>query len=206
MALGTAGPECGAAILAGGRNTRMQGRNKAFLEVDGRTILDRLIETLASIFQEIVLVTRQPELYADNNVRIVEDIFEARSSLTGIHAGLTHARAEYVFMVPCDAPFVQPALVRLLIDAIAPGVEAVVPFLNGYYEPLCAIYAKSCVAPIEAQLNRGDYKITRFFEAIRVQKIPEEKIRSADPRLLSFLNVNTPEAYQALQKMKDNWI
>ncbi|MFZ1983386.1 MAG: molybdenum cofactor guanylyltransferase, partial [Desulfatitalea sp.] len=158
------------------------------------------------VFREILLVTRQPEQYADKAIRIVEDIFEARSSLTGIHAGLTHAQADYLFVVACDAPFVQPALIRLLIDAIAPGVEAVVPFLNGYYEPLCAIYAKSCVAPIEDQLNRGDFKIIRFFERIRVQRVPEEKIRSADPRLLSFLNVNTPEAYLALQKMKDNWI
>ena len=193
-------PGCCAAILAGGRNTRMEGRNKAFLTIDGRTILDRLIDTLAPLFPEILLVTRQPELYTGHAIRIVEDIFQARASLTGLHAALTHAQAPWTFVCPCDAPFIQPALVRLLLDGISPQVDAVVPRIGDYYEPLCAVYSKNCLAPITAQLKREEFKISGFFRHIRIQQISEAQLRVADPQLRSFLNVNTPEVYQALQE------
>ncbi len=194
-------PNCCAAILAGGRNTRMEGRNKAFLEIDGRTILDRLIETLAPLFSEIMLVTRQPELYTGRAIRIVEDIFQARASLTGLHAALTHAQAPWVFVCPCDAPFIQPALVRLLLAGIAPEVDAVVPRIGEYYEPLCAVYAKICLTPIAAQLEREEFQIKGFFRHIRIQTIGEAQLKAVDPELRSFLNVNTPEVYRSLSAL-----
>jgi molybdopterin-guanine dinucleotide biosynthesis protein A len=193
-------PDCCAAILAGGRNTRMEGRNKAFLEIDGRTILDRLIDTLTPLFPEILLVTRQPELYAGQAIRIVEDIFQARSSLTGLHAALCHAHAPWVFVCPCDAPFLQPALVRLLLAEIGPQVDAVVPRIGEYYEPLCALYSKTCLAPITAQLEREEFQIKGFFRHIRIRTVSEAQLRGVDPELRSLLNVNTPEVYRSLQK------
>lgn len=187
-------PTCGAVILAGGLNTRMQGRNKAFLEVGGRTILDRLIGTLEVFFQEILLVTREPELYGGRSIRVVQDIFEVRSSLTGIHAGLRYIDAEFAFVVPCDAPFIEPALIRTLLAEIEPDLDAIVPLVDRFYEPLCAIYSKRCLAPIEDQLAHGDYKITRFFDRIKLKSLPVERIMQADARKLSFFNVNTPES------------
>ena len=198
MQCGRENPTCCAVILAGGLNTRMDGRNKAFLEIGGQTILDRLIATLQPIFQQILLVTRHPEQYGDLPVRVVEDLYAARSSLTGIHAGLKHTDTDYALMVPCDAPFLQPELIRLLLDEIDPETDAVVPRIKGYYEPLCAIYARRCLAPIESQLDRGIYKITRFFDRIRLKIVPEEKIGRVDPAMRSFLNVNTPEALASI--------
>lgn len=198
MQPGQKNPTCCGVILAGGLNTRMDGRNKAFLEIGGQSIVDRLIATLRPLFRQVLLVTREPEPYGDLPVRIVQDLYTARSSLTGIHAGLKHAGTEYAFMVPCDAPFLQPRLVRLLLDEIDPETDAVVPYVNGYYEPLCAIYAKRCLEPIESQLDRKRYKITLFFDRIRLKSVPEKKIKAADPGLRSFLNVNTPEALKAI--------
>jgi molybdenum cofactor guanylyltransferase len=194
-------PTCCAVVLAGGQSTRMQGRNKAFLRLEGRTLLERLIATLEVLFGEIVLVTREPDLYAAQPVRIVEDLFAVRSSLTGIHAGLAHARTDCIFVVPCDTPLLQPALIRLLTAQIDLRVDAIVPFVQGFYEPLCAVYSKACLAPIEEQLERGDFKITHFFDRIRLKRIPEEQIKQVDPQLLSFRNVNTPKAYAALKEL-----
>lgn len=193
------GQSCCAVILAGGRNTRMQGRNKAFLTINGRTILERLIDTLSAVFQEILLVTRQPELYTAYPVTVVEDIFKARSSLTGIHAGLAHAETRYAFVVPCDAPLLKQDLVMLLLSELEPGVDAVVPMIQGYYEPLSAIYSTRCIGPIETQLNRSDFKITRFYQEIRLKTVEEGRLRTVDPELHSFLNINTPEALAALK-------
>lgn len=192
-------PTCSAIILAGGLNSRMEGRNKAFLEVGGQTILDRLLSTLGEVFDEILLVTRQPSNYKDlpNKIKVVTDIYDKRSSLTGVHAGLTYSEAFFAFIVGCDTPFLAPAVVRLLIDEIEPTSDVIVSSFDTYYEPLCAIYSKRCLPYIEAQLNTDDFKIVNFFDKVNLKTIPPEKLKKVDPDLHSFFNVNTPEAYQA---------
>jgi len=193
--------DCAAVILAGGLNSRMGGRNKAFLDVGGASILNRLLGVLTGFFTEILLVTRKPELYADFPVRVVTDIYEARSSLTGIHAGLKQAGAGFALVTPCDAPFVQPGLIRLLLSEMTPDVDVLVPENAGRYEPLCAIYSKRCIPFIEDQLNRQDFKIYHFFREVHLKTLPAEKIRAVDARMLSFFNVNTPDVYQASQDL-----
>jgi molybdopterin-guanine dinucleotide biosynthesis protein A len=193
--------DCCAAILAGGLNTRMAGRNKAFLEVGGESILTRLLNSLQACFIEIMLVTRQPELYSDYPVRVVEDIYPSRSSLTGIHAGLANAKADYTFVVPCDTPFLQPTLIRLLLDQLQPALDIVVPYFDNHFQPLCSIYSKRCLPAIESQLDREDYKIIHFFDQMRVKKVPAQHLKQADPQMLSFCNVNTPAAYEACRNL-----
>lgn len=194
-------PACSAIILAGGLNSRMGGSNKAFLEVGGQTILSRLLVTIAPLFEEILLVTRRPEFYKDLPLRIVTDIYPARSSLTGIHAGLKSAAAPLAFVLPCDAPFVQPDLVSFLLGEIEPSVDVIVPMIDSHYEPLCAIYSKRCLPYIEDQLDRDDFTILNFFDRINLKTIPAQRIQTADQEMISFFNVNTPEALDASQMM-----
>ncbi|MGD9008528.1 MAG: molybdenum cofactor guanylyltransferase [Desulfobacteraceae bacterium] len=193
--------DCCAMILAGGLNTRMAGRNKAFLEVGGQSILSRLLKSLQTCFDEIVLVTRQPELYTDYPVRVVEDIYPYRSSLTGIHAGLVNAKAFYTFVVPCDTPFLQPGLIRLLLDQIQPSLDIVVPYYDNHFQPLCSIYSKRCLPAIESQLDQEDYKIINIFDRMRTKRVTARELKQADPQMLSFYNVNTPDAYEACRNL-----
>lgn len=188
---------CCAVILSGGLNSRMAGQNKAFLEVGGHSILNRLMSRLKPVFDEILLVTREPQDYAQIPVKVVEDLYEDRSSLTGIHAGLVHARADFAFVVPCDTPFLQPAVIWLLLNALEPELDVVVPLVEGHYEPLCAIYSKRCLPAIEAQLECGDYKIFNFFDRVEMKILTTDQVKSVDPELLSFFNVNTPSALLA---------
>jgi molybdopterin-guanine dinucleotide biosynthesis protein A len=192
---------CCAVILSGGLNSRMAGRNKAFLEVGGEPIVNRLLTSLKPLFEEIILVTRQPHLYADLPVQIVEDIYKDRSSLTGIHAALVNARSAFGFVVPCDTPFLKPAVIRLLLDAVEPRWDAVVPILGDHYEPLCAIYSKRCLPVVEEMLDSGDYKIINLFNRMRVKFLSADRIKAVDPGLLSFFNVNTPAALLACQQL-----
>jgi molybdenum cofactor guanylyltransferase len=193
--------DCCAIVLAGGLNSRMQGRNKAFLKIGGRTILDRLLAGLRTAFAEILLVTREPDQYSDFPVHRVEDIYKGRSSLTGIHAGLVHAKAPFGLAVPCDIPFLQSALIRLMLDELEPNLDVVVPFYDGHYQPLCAIYSKRCIPLIEKQLSSSDYKISHLFDHVLVKTVPIEKLKTADPELISFLNVNTPASYDACRNL-----
>lgn len=192
--------DCCAIILAGGLNSRMGGRNKALLDVGGRRIIDRIIGVFKPLFDEILLVAREPSLYPDVPVMVVKDLFEARSSLTGIHAGLSQARAAFGFVVPCDAPFLQPDLVRAILEEIRPDTDVVIPYINTFYQPLCAVYSKRCLPHIEDMLVRNDFKIINFFNAVRLKTIPMEALVKADPEQRSFINVNTPEVYRSLKE------
>lgn len=192
--------KCSAVILAGGLNSRMGGNNKAFLKIGDKTILERLTETLQLFFKDIVIVTRQPELYAGYPGRIVTDIYEQRSSLTGIHAGLKHAVENYALIVPCDIPFLKPEVIQMLLHEISPNYDIIVPAYQSHYEPLCAIYAKQCLPYIENQLEQNDFKIINIFDHLKVKTIHWEQLKQADTDLLSFFNVNTPEAYQKIQQ------
>jgi molybdopterin-guanine dinucleotide biosynthesis protein A len=179
----------------------MNGQNKAFLKVGGRTILARLLDTLQLNFEELLLVTREPQCYAQFPVQVVVDLYQDRSSLTGIHAGLINARANYALVVPCDTPLLQPAVIRLLIDALDPQWDVIVPHMDGFYQPLCAIYSKQCLPVIETQLRNKNYRIYDFFPRVRVKIVPADQIKAADPQLLSFFNINTPSAHIACQEM-----
>jgi molybdenum cofactor guanylyltransferase len=185
-------PACAGLILSGGLGTRMGGKNKALVELAGRSLLQHVIDALSPLFPELLLATREPSVYAPwrGALRIVEDIFETRSPLAGIHSGLNHTAAEYVFCVACDTPLVQRGLVERLLAEIAPGIDVIVPADGTHRQPLCAIYGKSCIPLIERQLWAGDQKIDRFFSYASVKPIPYEAFREADPELVSFFNVN----------------
>jgi molybdopterin-guanine dinucleotide biosynthesis protein A len=191
--------DCCAVILAGGLNSRMGGRNKALLEVGGKRIVDRILEVLDSVFSEILLVTREPRQYEGLPIKVVQDVYDIRASLTGLHAGLKHAQADFGFVVPCDVPFLNPHLIRAILDQVTPEVDVVVPQDGDFFEPLCAVYSKRCLPYIEAMLSRGDLKIYHFFDKIRLRTIPMEKLSPADPGRRSFINVNTPDVYRSLK-------
>lgn len=181
-------------ILAGGLGTRMGTVRKAFLDVGGQRIIDRLLSVCRPLFDEIIISCRETDGFDFPDVHLAPDNFDARSSLTGIQAGLSAATAEHTFVTACDAPFLQAGLVKRLLKEAEPGADIIIPLKNdGYMEPLCAIYSRRCLPYIEAQLRAGDYRIINFFERVQVKQVPEEVLRPGDPELLSFMNVNTPE-------------
>ena len=192
---------CAGIILSGGLNTRMNQRNKAFLQLGGHGFLDRVLVTLKALFSEIILVTKNVSFYEGWDLKIVKDIFDVHSPLAGIHAGLANTEADYVFCIGCDTPFLKSAVIELLMNELEPGVDIIVPVSGSYFQPLCAVYSQKCRTIIEKQLRAGDLKIDRFFDKVVVKKIPYEKFKAVDPDLLSFFNVNTPEDFQQAEKL-----
>lgn len=182
----------------------MGGRNKAFLNVGGRRVIDRIIDVLTPLFDEILLVAKEPSLYVDLSIKAAKDLFTARSSLTGIHAGLSQTRAEFGFVVPCDAPFLQPDLIRAILEEISSDTDVVIPHINGIYQPLCATYSKRCVPYIEDMLKQNDFKIINLFGKVHLKTVSIEKLMHADPGQRSFININTPETYQLIKRISSS--
>ena len=190
--MGSRHTACSGVILAGGLSRRFSGRNKAFLKIGQKRLIDHIYRVFCAVFDEIIIVTNQPAAYLDFDATIVSDVFPVRSSLTGIHTGLFYSGNPFIFAVACDIPFLQEDLVRLLVSRIEASAGVVIPETSEGLEPLCAVYAKSCLPVVERQLEQQKFKIQRFFKSLRVLRIPEESLRTADPELKSFFNINTP--------------
>lgn len=181
-------------ILAGGNASRLDGREKAFLEIDGTRMIDRILSVYREIFEDIVVVTNNPSSFIDMDVTIVPDIIAKRSSMTGLHAGLFFSRNEMAFVSACDSPFIEKAMIKLVLSSMKPHYDAVMPVHGkGFYEPLCAAYSRRLVRVFEKSLSNDVFTIREALAERRLIPIPEERLRKADPELISFFNVNTIE-------------
>ncbi len=184
---------CSGVILAGGLSTRFSGRNKAFLEIDGVRIIDRIYSVFAAIFDEIIMVTNDPVSYLEYNAHIASDIHDIRSSLTGIHTGLFYASHPFIFVTACDTPFLKSEMVKTVIGEIEPDAGVVIPETSAGLEPMCAAYSRKCLSLMDRHIREEKLKIQMVMRKTRVKKIGEKTLRSADPELLSFFNINTAE-------------
>lgn len=193
---------CTGVILAGGQNSRMQKQNKAFMSVGEERIIDRLLKIFGMIFDEVIIVTNSPEDYLDLDARIVTDIHKKGCALAGLHAGLFHASNPWIFVGPCDLPFLKPEMILAILDCIKSNYTIVVPQTAKGLESLCAAYSKKNLAKIEENLLADRFKIQHFFKEKLTRKISEKILRGADPDLESFFNVNTPEDFSYANTMQ----
>ena len=194
---------CSGIILSGGLNSRMKGKNKAYLKIGGSQFIDRVAGILKECFDEILLVTKDPSAYTrlQKDIRIIKDISDIHSPLSGIHAGLSNMEADFAFCIGCDTPFLKKEIVEIIVHEIEPGADIIVPYSGTYYQPLCAIYSKRCAPLIEAQLSEGDLKVDNLFAAAKIKTIPYETFQKEDKELISFFNVNSPEDLQYAEQL-----
>jgi molybdopterin-guanine dinucleotide biosynthesis protein A len=185
-------------ILAGGKNLRM-GRNKAFLEIDGRRIIDRTKDLFLEVFDEVLLVTNSPLDYLALDLRLVSDLIPDKGSLGGIYTGLFHASHSHAFVAACDMPFLNRGLIGHLAQ-LAPKFDIVIPKTNDGLQPLHAVYSQSCLPFMEDLLRRDNLKIIDFFPRVNVREVRADEILPYDPDLKTFLNINTPEDLKKIRE------
>lgn len=193
--------QCTGVILAGGKNRRLPGIKKAFLNVGGKRIIDHIYGVFTELFDEIIIVANEPEDFMEWDARVVSDISPTRCSLAGIHAGLFYAQTPHIFVSACDTPFLNRELVAYLAGALKPPMQVAIPETELGIEALCAAYAKTCLKPIEDNLAENRLAIRAFFKPSRTKRIPAEFLRKFDPNLDSFFNVNTPEDLARAERM-----
>jgi molybdopterin-guanine dinucleotide biosynthesis protein A len=179
-------------IQAGGKSARMGGQPKALLELGGRRIIDRVVDVVRAVVDDLLIVTNTPELYAGLGLPMVADVFPDHGSLGGIYSGLKAAPGEAAFTVACDMPFLLPEVARL-VTSRADRADVVLPRVGGQFETLHACYAKSCLAPMESRLRAGQLKIIGFFGDVRVLEIAEAEVARFRAPEVVFMNINTPE-------------
>jgi molybdopterin-guanine dinucleotide biosynthesis protein A len=194
---------CAAAILAGGRASRLHGADKGALVVGGRSILERQLDALAGVAGDVFLVggSRAADGPAAR-LPHVADLAPARGPLGGIQAALHHAGAavDALLIVACDLPFLSRAFLAYLVDRAtgpaAGAVDVVVPRTEDRLHPLCAAYNRRVRDAVDRRVASGALAVQALFDEVRVEIVGPEVVATFDPGGVMLWNVNTPEEYE----------
>ena len=183
-------------ILAGGENSRM-GENKAFVVIDGERLIDRILKIFRDLFKDVIVVTNSPLDYLDLDVTLVTDIYPGKKALGGIYTGLFYAACPHAFVAACDMPYLNPRFIAWMMEQ-APAYDLVVPESPDGLEPLHAIYAKSCLPHMQRRIIQDKLKVTGFYKGLKCLTIFDAILKTFDPDMRMFVNVNTREDLERL--------
>lgn len=186
-------------ILAGGASRRM-GREKSSLPWGAATLLEHVVETVRPAVDEVIVAVKHAGAMAQLHTRVVEDVVPDAHALGGLYTGLQLASHERCFVCACDAPFVNPRLIRWLIQE-AEGWELVIPRTRAGLQPLHAVYAKSALPAIQEQLRQQRWDLRALMGTLRTRIVEPAQWRPIDRQGLSFLNLNTPADYVAARRI-----
>ena len=180
-------------LLAGGKSRRM-GIDKRFLKLGGATLVRRALSVYERIFTEILIVVAEPvpEL-TDMGHQVVTDLIPNYATIGGLYTGLSLSHTPRVFAAACDMPFLNPRIIGHLVEYC--GDDVVMPKLGTGLQPMHAVYAKTCLPYFERMMANNNLSIQAVLghHELQVRLVTEEVLRTFDPQLMSFLNLNTPE-------------
>lgn len=186
-------------VLAGGLSSRM-GRNKAFLKLNSRTVIEQTLERLGKVAQEIIIATNNPEEYNSLGLRVVQDAVPHQGPLGGILAGLKASAQPVNLVVACDMPFLNPELLNFMLG-FTNKFDVVVPKSKRGIEPLHAVYSKRCLEPIAESLSSGNWQVVSFFPKVSVKYLQGEILESYDPEGLSMFNINNWADFEKAKRL-----
>jgi molybdopterin-guanine dinucleotide biosynthesis protein A len=175
------------------------GRNKAFLELGGRSMIGIVIERMELVCAEVLVVAGDARPYADLGVSVVEDRFHGIGVLGGVHAGLDAAAHELALIVGCDMPFLNANLLWAFAEW-AERADVVVLRFGDQVEPLHAAYRRTCLPAIGRAIQAGRRRVVSFFSHVRVRYVAPEEVEPFDPDLRSFRNINTLQEWRAARE------
>lgn len=180
-------------IVAGGKSTRF-GTDKASAVVAGRPLLEWVALGLGPACEALVVARAPgqslPRLNVAQHVTVVDDLHESKGPLAGLVAGFDAVQSPLAFAASCDVPLVQPALVSGLAR-VASEYDVVVPHVDGFRQPLLAIYRPAtCLPMFRRAVAEDTLKITAAYSGLRVRVVREAEVATLDPGLLSFRNIN----------------
>jgi len=201
-------------IQAGGQSSRM-GEDKALKPFLGRPLVQRVVERLSPIADEIIVTTNRPSDYAFldtstrpigqsvRRLRLIPDLKPGRGALGGLYTAIASSVHPIVAVVACDMPFASTKIIeaasRLLVEEEA---DVVIAKGDEGYEPLHAVYRReTCLPAIESAIKADQWKVVAWFPQVKVRVLTPDEIKSFDSGGLAFWNVNTPEEFAKAESL-----
>ena len=161
------------------------GFNKEYLRIDDEYLVHRQIEILSPLFDEVIVVTNNPDFYDGFGVVTTSDIILKKSPLIGLHAGLHASSNEYNYLVACDMPFLYPSFIKRANQSVK-DKEAYVVKSGKYFEPFHGFYKRELIPKLEAFVE-DNLKFQDFIETLDCHSI-----EVLDEELGMFKNLNYP--------------
>lgn len=183
-------------VQAGGHSVRM-GENKALKTFLGRPLIQRVIERLTPIADELIVTTNQPESFSFLELPLFPDLMPGRGPLGGLYTALISAKYSVVAVVACDMPFVSaPLLVAAASFLIRDEVDVVIAETAEGYEPLHAVYRRAtCIPAVQSAIQSDQWRMISWFPNVKVRKLAPDELHRYDPDGIAFSNVNTPAEF-----------
>lgn len=193
-------------ILSGGKSSRM-GQNKSFLRLGEKTVIEGVIELMKSIFNEVIIITNEPEQYYTFGLKLFEDIYKDIGPIAGIHSGLTYSNTERNFIISCDIPLMNSAMITSIIN-LSDDYDITVPKADGFIQQLCGVYTKSLLPLIEQSIKTDNSEETRDNHQIKRKCKVHNLLHYSNTNIIDnieglsgyfpeiFFNMNNSEDYE----------
>lgn len=191
-----------AVILVGGEATRANGREKYFFRHEGRTFIERQIDSLRGVVDEIILVARDPEQcrrFAHlTGVQCITDIRRGIGPVGGLHAGALAANGDLIFVSACDMPCIRTNVISYLFDQIGEYDAAIPCWDPEMLEPLHAVYRRSVL--LGYLKSHESFSLRPMIRSFNTRYVPVDDLRQYDPLLSTFTNINRLEELHRLTR------
>jgi molybdopterin-guanine dinucleotide biosynthesis protein A len=176
-------------ILSGGKSSRM-GKEKGKCLLKGKPLIEYSFELLKNICDTVIISANSND-YDYLGCRVVKDDVEGMGPAGGIYSALKASETTDNIVISADMPILSAGLLGYVLS-FKKNLEAVIPIFNGYPEPLCAYYRKSCISVFGKSLKTGKYKMLEIIKELNCEFVEIEPSLSIYGHHL-FTNVNTPE-------------
>lgn len=190
------------------------GEDKALKPFLGRPLIQRVIDRLSPIADEMIVTTNHPAEYTFLNtstlpigqsaqrLRLVPDLRPGRGALGGLYTAIASAAHPLAVVAACDMPFASQIFFegarRLMFEEQA---DVVIAKTDEGYEPFHALYRReTCLPAIQSAIDADQWKVISWFQKVKVRELNAEEIKLFDPSGLCFWNLNTPEEFLEAEK------
>jgi molybdopterin-guanine dinucleotide biosynthesis protein A len=189
---------CAGVVLAGGKSARM-GMEKAALRIGGEALLARIVRRLRLALPEVAIIGQSHLTTLAPGTPVFSDEAPGLGPLGGLSTALARVSSQHIFVLGCDMPFVEPALVGAMAAYASRSPEADVVALRTTrgIEPLHAIYARTCAPLVQERIAAADGRsMAALLKRLSVMELPASIVARYDPSGRSTFNANSPEDWR----------
>jgi molybdenum cofactor guanylyltransferase len=171
------------------------GKDKALIPLGDKPLIEHVLERVQGLGTEVLITSNNPEPLSYLGIRLVQDRDPGAGALSGLLTALEAAHGDYLLIAACDMPFISTELFRYMLQRTK-NFDVVIPYWNGYYEPMHAIYAKTCMPAVKRTLACNKQRLVSFFPEVRVLQICDPVLGAFDHSGKTFFNINTPQDFR----------
>ncbi len=171
----------------------------------GRPLIERILERLSAIADEVVIVTNLPEGYRYLGMPLFPDVIPERGALGGLYTALKVATHPKIALVACDMPFASANILSAASDILQETeVAAVIPKTEHGLEPLHAVYRRqACLPAVEAAIQADKWRMISWHQEVNIRYLSPKILKQLEPTGFTFMNLNTPDEFRQAEALEN---